>query len=101
MVHVAKPEEKAKALEEASVNSRAFFKVFNNLVKEHAGEPSHILKGKPFCPADLTLYSVTRDFMLNMYGIDVGNIEEDYPAVYSIYKGVQDSNLKIKEYFYQ
>eukprot|EP01057_Protomagalhaensia_wolfi_P000775 Protomagalhaensia_wolfi_Nauph_80__774@NODE_1447_length_1525_cov_500_048452_g1118_i0_p1_GENE_NODE_1447_length_1525_cov_500_048452_g1118_i0NODE_1447_length_1525_cov_500_048452_g1118_i0_p1_ORF_typecomplete_len186_score65_03GST_C_3/PF14497_6/2_2e05GST_N/PF02798_20/0_0004GST_N_3/PF13417_6/0_00041zfXS/PF03470_14/0_047Tom37/PF10568_9/0_04_NODE_1447_length_1525_cov_500_048452_g1118_i08791436 len=98
MVYSAKPEERAKALDEASTNCKSFFKSFNTLIKEHAGEPSHILKGKPYCPADLTIYSILKDFMNHTYGIDAGNIEQDYPAIYSIYKGVLDSNPRIKAY---
>eukprot|EP01057_Protomagalhaensia_wolfi_P005498 Protomagalhaensia_wolfi_Nauph_80__5497@NODE_602_length_2224_cov_2893_632494_g451_i0_p2_GENE_NODE_602_length_2224_cov_2893_632494_g451_i0NODE_602_length_2224_cov_2893_632494_g451_i0_p2_ORF_typecomplete_len154_score31_19GST_C_3/PF14497_6/1_7e06_NODE_602_length_2224_cov_2893_632494_g451_i015211982 len=91
-------EEKTKIGEQISPSVREYLKEFDAMLTEHTGEPSHILKGKSYCPMDLILYATVRTFQERPFGIDIGNVEEEYPAVYSIYKGVLDSNPKIKAY---
>eukprot|EP01056_Protomagalhaensia_sp_Gyna25_P002918 Protomagalhaensia_sp_Gyna_25__2917@NODE_2707_length_933_cov_2042_808725_g2257_i0_p1_GENE_NODE_2707_length_933_cov_2042_808725_g2257_i0NODE_2707_length_933_cov_2042_808725_g2257_i0_p1_ORF_typecomplete_len212_score44_31GST_N/PF02798_20/1_3e13GST_N_3/PF13417_6/1_1e07GST_C_3/PF14497_6/0_00022Tom37/PF10568_9/0_016GST_N_4/PF17172_4/0_12_NODE_2707_length_933_cov_2042_808725_g2257_i0194829 len=93
-----KKKEKANAVQEVTVNVKQYLKKLDGQVKDHTGEPSHVLKGKPYCPTDLTLYACAREFPKRPYGIDIGNIEQEYPAIYSIYKGVLESNPRIKAY---
>eukprot|EP01057_Protomagalhaensia_wolfi_P002017 Protomagalhaensia_wolfi_Nauph_80__2016@NODE_227_length_3123_cov_696_261673_g169_i0_p2_GENE_NODE_227_length_3123_cov_696_261673_g169_i0NODE_227_length_3123_cov_696_261673_g169_i0_p2_ORF_typecomplete_len230_score29_89GST_N/PF02798_20/1_5e12GST_N_3/PF13417_6/1e06GST_N_4/PF17172_4/0_0071_NODE_227_length_3123_cov_696_261673_g169_i010781767 len=86
------------ACEKATANIRNFMADLDLLVAKHAGEPGHVLKGKPFCPADLLIYTTIRFLNARQFGVHVEDPATNYPHVYAIFRGVLDSNPLIQEY---
>eukprot|EP01053_Blabericola_migrator_P006607 Blabericola_migrator_1__6606@NODE_3333_length_1849_cov_439_478114_g2084_i0_p2_GENE_NODE_3333_length_1849_cov_439_478114_g2084_i0NODE_3333_length_1849_cov_439_478114_g2084_i0_p2_ORF_typecomplete_len213_score27_43GST_N/PF02798_20/1_3e11GST_N_3/PF13417_6/1_1e07Tom37/PF10568_9/0_011GST_N_4/PF17172_4/0_036_NODE_3333_length_1849_cov_439_478114_g2084_i035673 len=95
-LYKADKEQRAKLLPLAAADLRGFLSVFDEMLDKYAGEPTHVLKGKPYCPADLIIYCMVKDILDNE--VDVGDLAATYPSVYAIYQGVLDSNPSIKTY---
>eukprot|EP01053_Blabericola_migrator_P002313 Blabericola_migrator_1__2312@NODE_1643_length_4107_cov_132_707921_g1070_i0_p1_GENE_NODE_1643_length_4107_cov_132_707921_g1070_i0NODE_1643_length_4107_cov_132_707921_g1070_i0_p1_ORF_typecomplete_len208_score50_51GST_N/PF02798_20/3_6e13GST_N_3/PF13417_6/2_8e07GST_C_3/PF14497_6/0_00022GST_N_4/PF17172_4/0_044_NODE_1643_length_4107_cov_132_707921_g1070_i0229852 len=91
-------EDRALAIERANIGLKDVLKMVNDLVKNYGGAPNHILKDKPFCPADLFIYCAIRQMNSHLMGIDVGDIATQFPHVQAVYQGVLDSNPKIVAY---
>eukprot|EP01053_Blabericola_migrator_P004450 Blabericola_migrator_1__4449@NODE_2381_length_2849_cov_419_265996_g1491_i0_p2_GENE_NODE_2381_length_2849_cov_419_265996_g1491_i0NODE_2381_length_2849_cov_419_265996_g1491_i0_p2_ORF_typecomplete_len202_score28_38GST_N/PF02798_20/3_9e12GST_N_3/PF13417_6/2_6e06GST_C_3/PF14497_6/0_0076Tom37/PF10568_9/0_25_NODE_2381_length_2849_cov_419_265996_g1491_i0264869 len=85
-IFFASKEDRPATLIKVTDKVKEFLSVVEGMVKNHAGEPSHILKGKPYSPADLTIYCIVRDLLNKLEGIDVGDIPSQYPSLYAIHQ---------------
>eukprot|EP01053_Blabericola_migrator_P008938 Blabericola_migrator_1__8937@NODE_4739_length_999_cov_910_480687_g2949_i0_p1_GENE_NODE_4739_length_999_cov_910_480687_g2949_i0NODE_4739_length_999_cov_910_480687_g2949_i0_p1_ORF_typecomplete_len208_score46_18GST_N/PF02798_20/6_3e09GST_C_3/PF14497_6/5_2e06GST_N_3/PF13417_6/2_3e05GST_C/PF00043_25/0_08_NODE_4739_length_999_cov_910_480687_g2949_i088711 len=97
VLFVSDEERPAKVIE-VTEKLKEFLNVAEGLVKNHAAEPGHILKGKAYSPADLMVYCIVRDLLTNIEGINVGDVPTQWPSLYAIHQGVLQSNPSIKTY---
>eukprot|EP01053_Blabericola_migrator_P007143 Blabericola_migrator_1__7142@NODE_3618_length_1630_cov_3381_789507_g2243_i0_p2_GENE_NODE_3618_length_1630_cov_3381_789507_g2243_i0NODE_3618_length_1630_cov_3381_789507_g2243_i0_p2_ORF_typecomplete_len171_score29_54GST_C_3/PF14497_6/7e05_NODE_3618_length_1630_cov_3381_789507_g2243_i0212724 len=98
LLRATSEEERAAALPAANANLKELWTMLDGMVKNYSGTPNHILRDKPFCPADLLIYCNIRQLNTHHFGIDIGDIASQFPHMYAIYQGVMDSNPKIVAY---
>eukprot|EP01057_Protomagalhaensia_wolfi_P000320 Protomagalhaensia_wolfi_Nauph_80__319@NODE_1179_length_1675_cov_190_026895_g903_i0_p2_GENE_NODE_1179_length_1675_cov_190_026895_g903_i0NODE_1179_length_1675_cov_190_026895_g903_i0_p2_ORF_typecomplete_len211_score38_54GST_N/PF02798_20/1_6e13GST_N_3/PF13417_6/2_2e08GST_N_3/PF13417_6/1_6e04GST_C_3/PF14497_6/0_00011Tom37/PF10568_9/0_14GST_N_4/PF17172_4/0_28_NODE_1179_length_1675_cov_190_026895_g903_i086718 len=92
------PEERMNALPRVNAKLVEFMEQLEAMVSQSIVEGGHIVKGKPFCPADLQLWFSVRGLNSHMWGIDVGDIKTKYPSIQAVHDAVERDNPRIVEY---
>eukprot|EP01054_Gregarina_sp_Poly1_P008898 Gregarina_sp_Poly_1__8897@NODE_537_length_7626_cov_271_043524_g424_i0_p2_GENE_NODE_537_length_7626_cov_271_043524_g424_i0NODE_537_length_7626_cov_271_043524_g424_i0_p2_ORF_typecomplete_len261_score40_54GST_N/PF02798_20/2e10GST_N_3/PF13417_6/2_1e06GST_C_3/PF14497_6/0_0025GST_C_5/PF16865_5/0_02Tom37/PF10568_9/7_5e03Tom37/PF10568_9/0_23GST_N_4/PF17172_4/5_5e03GST_N_4/PF17172_4/0_59_NODE_537_length_7626_cov_271_043524_g424_i059806762 len=91
-------EEEAKARVAAVPAISQVLSVVDNMVKMHQAEPGHICKGKSFCSADLIILDMMIAFQNKAYGVDLGNLESQFPHLWAVKEAVLRDNTPLQNH---
>eukprot|EP01054_Gregarina_sp_Poly1_P007853 Gregarina_sp_Poly_1__7852@NODE_445_length_8333_cov_573_313090_g363_i0_p3_GENE_NODE_445_length_8333_cov_573_313090_g363_i0NODE_445_length_8333_cov_573_313090_g363_i0_p3_ORF_typecomplete_len211_score36_01GST_N/PF02798_20/6e13GST_N_3/PF13417_6/2_8e07GST_C_3/PF14497_6/4_9e05GST_C/PF00043_25/0_0061NAD_synthase/PF02540_17/0_041GST_N_4/PF17172_4/0_13Tom37/PF10568_9/0_085_NODE_445_length_8333_cov_573_313090_g363_i03911023 len=89
---------KAAAIAEALEAISRIMPVVDQMVKDNQPEPGHLVKGKPFCPADLIIFCWMRALEKKMMGVDIGDVKTKYPHMWEVKEAVLRDNKAIQEH---